>query len=87
MQGDRYLDPANLKAYLQYVTSTEDAIKKGTPQVYDPDLKIYIDSIKNMEEIFRWAGWTDYTAVIPEANMVDASFDDNAVKELGPFTP
>jgi hypothetical protein len=69
------------------VTSTEDAIRKGKPQAYDPDLKVYIDSIKNMEEIFRWAGWTDYTAVIPEANMVDPSFNDNAIKELGPFTP
>ena len=87
LQGDTYLDPANLKAYLKYVTSTEDAIKKGKPQNYDPDLKVYIDSIKNMEEIFRWAGWTDYTALIPEDKMVNSSFGENAVQELGPFTP
>jgi len=87
MQSDKYLDPANLKAYLQYVTSTEDAIRKGKPQVFDPDLKVYIDSIKNMEEVFRWAGWTNYTAVIPQDKMVDPSFEENAVKVLGPFKP
>jgi len=87
MQGDKYLAPENIKAYLKYVTSTEDAIKKGVPQVYDPDLKVYIDSVKNMEEIFRWAGWTDYTAIITEDKMADSSFVDNAVKVLGPFKP
>ena len=87
MQGDRYLDPANLKAYLKYVTATEDAIRKGKPQVYDPDLKVYIDSIKNMEEIFRWAGWTNYTAVISQDKMADSSFAETAVKVLGQFKP
>lgn len=87
IQGDKYLDPANIQAYLKYVTSTEDAIKKGSPQLYDPDLKIYIDSIKNMEEIFRWAGWTEYTTVIPEDKMADSTFVNSAVKSLGPFKP
>jgi NitT/TauT family transport system substrate-binding protein len=87
MQGDKYLDPANIKAYLKYVTSTEDAIRKGRPQVYDPDLKVYIDSVKNMEEIFRWAGWTNYTAVIPQDKMADPSFAEHAVKVLGSFKP
>lgn len=87
MQGDKYLDPANITAYLKYVTSTEDAIRKGRPQVYDPDLKVYIDSIKNMEEIFRWAGWTNYTTVIPQEKMADPSFAEQAVKVLGPFKP
>ena len=84
MQGDKYLDPANLKAYLQYVTSTEDAIRKGKPQVFDPDLKVYIDSIKNMEEVFRWAGWTNYTAVIPQDKMVDPSFGGNCSESVRP---
>lgn len=87
IQGSKYLDPANIQAYLKYVTSTEEAIKSGSPQLYDPDLKIYIDSIKNMEEVFRWAGWTEYTAVIPEDKMADAAFADNAVKTLGAFKP
>jgi len=87
MQGDKYLDPANLKAYLKFVTSTEEAIRKGKPQIFDPDLKIYIDSIKNMEEVFRWAGWTNYTNMIPQDKMVDSSFEENAVKVLGPYKP
>ncbi len=87
MQGDKYLDPANMKAYLKFVTSTEEAIRKGKPQVFDPNLKVYIDSIKNMEEVFRWAGWTNYTNVIPQDKMVDSSFEENAVKVLGPFKP
>jgi NitT/TauT family transport system substrate-binding protein len=87
MQGDTYLDPANLKAYLKYVTSTEEAIRKSKPQVYDPNLKVYIDSIKNMEEVFRWAAWTNYTTVIPQERMADPSFADLAVKVLGPPKP
>ena len=87
MYGDKYLDPANVKAYLKYVTSTEDAIRKGKPQTYDPNLRVYIESIKNMEEIFRWAGWTNYKTTISENKMVDASFVVNAVKVLGPYKP
>lgn len=87
MQGDKYLHPENMKAYLRYVTSTEQAIRKGRPQTYDPDLKVYIDSIKNMEQVFRWAGWTNYTIEIPEGNMANPSFVENAVKILGPFKP
>ncbi len=87
MQGGRYLDPANIKAYLRFVTATEEAIRKGRPQVYDPDLKVYIDSIRNMEEIFRWAGWTNYTTEISQEKMADISFTANAVRFLGPFKP
>jgi len=87
MQGDKYLDPANMKGYLRYVTSTEAAIRAGKPQVYDPNLKVDIDSVKNMEEIFRWAGWTNYTTEIPQEKMADDSFAANAVKVLGPYRP
>lgn len=87
MQGNKYLDPANMKGYLRYVTSTEAAIRAGKPQVYDPDLKVDIDSVKNMEEIFRWAGWTNYATEIAEEKMADTSFAANAVKMLGPFRP
>jgi NitT/TauT family transport system substrate-binding protein len=87
MQGDKYLDSANLKAYMRYVTSTEDAIRKGKPQLFDPNLKVYVDSIKDLEEVFRWAGWTNYTTVIPHNRMIDSSFEENAVKVLGPFKP
>jgi NitT/TauT family transport system substrate-binding protein len=87
MQGDKYLDPENLAAYLKFVTSTADAIRKGKPQVYDPDLKVYIDSIENMEQVFRWAGWTAYTTEVPLDKMADTSFEENAVRVLGPFKP
>lgn len=87
MQGTRYLDPENIQAYLKYVASTEDAIRAGKPQFYDPDLKVNLDSIKDMEEVSRWAGWTEYTTAIPEANLVDLSFVNSAVETLGPFKP
>jgi ABC-type nitrate/sulfonate/bicarbonate transport system substrate-binding protein len=87
MQGNKYLDPANMKGYLRYVTSTEEAIRVGNPQVYDPDLKVDMDSVKNMEEIFRWAGWTNYMTEIPQEKMADPSFAANAVKVLGPYKP
>lgn len=85
MQGAKYLDPENIKAYIKYTPSTEAAIKAGTPPFIDPDLKIYLDSVKNLEEVFRAEGWTDYTTVIPTDKMIDASFQENAVKVLGPF--
>jgi NitT/TauT family transport system substrate-binding protein len=87
IQGKKYLDSANLKAYLKYVTSTENAIRRGRPQLFDPDLKVYMDSIKNMEEIFREAGWTNYTTAIPQERMVDLSYAEQALKVLGPFKP
>jgi len=40
-----------------------------------------------MEEIFRWAGWTNYTIEIPQDKMADTSFTANAVKVLGPYKP
>ncbi len=83
MQGDKYLDPPNIAAYMKYTPSTEDAIKTGAPPYIDPDLKIYLDSIKNMEEVFRAEGWTDYTTVIPSDKMVDTTFVDNADKVAG----
>lgn len=87
MQGAKYLDPENIKAYLKYTPSTEEAIKTGVPPFIDPDLKIYLDSVKNLEEVFRAEGWTDYTTVIPTDKMIDASFQENAVKVLGAFKP
>ena len=87
MQGDKYLDPDNIKAYLKYTPSAEDTIKSGTPPFIDPDLKIYFESIKNLEDVFRSEGWTDYTNVIPSDKMVETSFVDNAVKVLGVFKP
>lgn len=87
MQGAKYLDPENIKAYLKYTPSTEAAIKTGIPPFIDPDLKIYLDSVKNLEEVFRAEGWTDYTTVIPADKMIDASFQENAVKVLGAFKP
>jgi len=87
MQGDKYLNPANMKAYLQFVTSTEETIRKGARQINDPDLKVYIDTIKDMEGVYRWAGWTTYTSVIPPEKMADTSFVENAVRVLGPYKP
>jgi hypothetical protein len=50
-------------------------------------MKVYIDSVKNMEEVYRWAEWTTYTSVIPPEKMADTSFVENAIKVLGPFKP
>ncbi|MBI5304253.1 MAG: ABC transporter substrate-binding protein [Chloroflexi bacterium] len=87
MQGAKYLDPENIKAYIKYTPSTEDAIKTGIPPFIDPDLKVYLDSVKSLEEVFRAEGWTDYTNVIAADKMADTSFVDNAVKVLGAFKP
>jgi len=87
MQGANYLDPENIKAYIKYTPSTEDAIKTGLPPFVDPDLKVYLDSVKSLEEVFRAEGWTDYTTAIPADKMADSSYQENAVKVLGAFKP
>jgi len=87
MQGDKYLDPDNIKAYIKYTPSTEDAVKSGVPPFVDPDLKVYLESVKSLEEVFRAEGWTDYNNTIAADKMADTAYVDNAVQVLGAFKP
>jgi len=87
MQGDDYLSDENLAAYLAYVKSTADAIRKGVPMIYDPEMKIDLDSLRDVERVHRENGRTDYTEPVDMSKVVDSSWRDYALSVLGPYQP
>jgi len=84
MQGDDYLSDENIAAYLKYVNSTEEAIRNGRRVVYDPDMKIPMDGLADVERVHRENGRTEYTDPVDLNSVVDESFVKQAVELLGP---
>ena len=83
MQGDDYLADENVAAYLAYVNSTEEALRAGTPVVYDPNQVIPVDGLADVEETHRENGRTEYETPIDLSNVVDTSFTEQALELLG----
>lgn len=83
MQGDDYLSKENIDAYLTYTTSTEEALRKGSPVIYDPDMTIPVDGLKDVERVHRENGRTDYDQPIDLSKVVDTQFVDKALAALG----
>lgn len=86
MQGADYLSPENIKAYLSYVNSTEEAIRKGRPVIYDPNMVIPVDGLADVERVHRENGRTAYDTPIDLASVVDERFTKNALQLLGEAT-
>ncbi len=86
MQGEDYLSQANVDAYLHYVNSTEEALRAGTPVVYDPSMVIPVDGLADVERVHRENGRTEYEEPIDLSKVVDASFTEWALSLLGPYT-
>ncbi len=84
MQGDDYLSDENIAAYLKYVNSTEEAIRNGRRVIYDPDMKIPVEGLADVERVHRENGRTEYTEPIDLNSVVDDSFVKQAVELLGP---
>ena len=84
MQGDDYLAQANIDAYLTYTNSTEAALRKGRPVVYDPNMAIPVDGLADVERVHRENGRTDYTTPVDMSKVVDDSFVKQAIDVLGP---
>jgi NitT/TauT family transport system substrate-binding protein len=84
MQGDDYLAQANIDAYLTYTNSTEAALRKGRPVVYDPNMAIPVDGLADVERVHRENGRTDYTTPVDMSKVVDDSFVKQALDVLGP---
>jgi NitT/TauT family transport system substrate-binding protein len=74
MQGDDYLAPENIEAYLTYTNSTEEAIRTGSPVIYDPEMKIPMDGLSDVERVHRENGRTEYTEPLDLSNVVDERF-------------
>ncbi len=85
MQGDDYLSPENLEAYLTFTNSTEEALRKGTPVVYDPNMTIPVDGLTDVERVHRENGRTDYEEPIDLSKVVNEQFVDQALAALGPY--
>ncbi|MCV0394035.1 MAG: ABC transporter substrate-binding protein [Rhizobiaceae bacterium] len=83
MQGEDYLAPENVEAYLKHTTSTEDAIRKGTPVVFDPSMQIPVDGLADVERVHRENGRTDYSDPIDLSKVVDETFTNKALETLG----
>ena len=85
MQGDDYLAPENIEAYLSYTNSTEDIIRSGKPVVYDPNMVIPVEKLSDIEDIHRTNGRTEYDTPIDMSNVVDGSFVEQAIEVVGPY--
>ncbi len=83
MQGDGYLSPKNLDAYMKYTASTEEALRKTAPAVYDPNMKIPVDGLADVERVHRENGRTDYDKPIDLKKVVDGQFVEKALAAIG----
>jgi NitT/TauT family transport system substrate-binding protein len=85
MQGDGYLAPANIEAYMTYTNTTEKAIREGNPVVYDPNLVVSFDGLRDVERVHRENGRLEYKEPIELAAVADDQFVKKAIAALGPF--
>lgn len=83
MQGENYLSPDNVAAYLTYVNTTEDALRKGIPVIYDPNQNISVEGLGDIERMHRQNGRVEYTDPIDLSKVVNASFGEWALSILG----
>jgi NitT/TauT family transport system substrate-binding protein len=82
MQGDDYLAPENIEAYLTYTNSTEEAIRTGSPVIYDPEMAIPVEGLADVERVHRENGRTEYTEPLDLSNVVDERFTEAARQAL-----
>jgi NitT/TauT family transport system substrate-binding protein len=85
MQGDEYLSDENVAAYLAYVNSTEEAIRTGTPVLYDPDLTIPVEGLADVERVHRENGRTDYEEPIDLSKVIVTDYAEWALEMAGPY--
>ena len=83
MQGKHYLDKKNMAAYMKYQRSSEEAIRKGMPMLFDPNLTIYTKSLGDIEGIHMKNGRLTYSKPIDKKKVVNSSFQEYAVSVLG----
>jgi NitT/TauT family transport system substrate-binding protein len=85
MQGDGYLDPANIQAYMTFTNTTEQAIREGNPVVYDPNLVVSFDGLRDVERVHRENGRLEYTQAIDLHAVADDQFVKKAIAALGEY--
>ena len=85
MQGNEYLAPANIEAYMTFANTTEKAIREGNPVVYDPDMKIPFETLGDAERVYRENGRLEYAKPIDLNVVADGQFVKKALAILGPY--
>ena len=83
MQGDDYLAAQNIAAYIKHTASTEEALRKGAPVIYDPNIQIPVDGLADVERVHRENGRTEYDKPLDLSKAVDTTFADKAIGVLG----
>ena len=83
MQGNDYLSAKNMEAYLSYVNTTEQALRTGSPVIYDPNQDISLDGLRDVERVHRENGRTEYKSPIDLQKATETSFVDWALSVLG----
>lgn len=83
MQGADYLSQANVDAYLKHNPTTVEAIRSGSPGIYDPNMAIPFDGLADLERVHRENGRTEYDKPLDLAKVIDARFVNKAVELLG----
>lgn len=83
MQGDDYLHPDNMAAYLQFTASTEEAIRTGVRVIYDPNVTIPIDGLADVERVHRENGRLEYDDPLDISTVVNETFTNRAIEILG----
>lgn len=85
MQGEDYYSDENMTAYLSFMNTTEEAIREGTPVVYDPNMVIPLEGLADVERVHRENGRVQYEEPIDLDNVVDTSFVEWARDVLGEY--
>lgn len=83
MQGTDYLSAENIAGYMAFTNSTEAALRKGRPVIYDPEMKIPVAGLADIEKTHRENGRTEYSNPLDLSNVIDERFTNAARKALG----
>ncbi len=86
MQGEDFLSPENLDAYLTYLpNATAESLRGDALLVFDPNQEIPVDGLADVERTHRENGRTAYETPIDLALVVDTSFVAWALEQLGAY--
>lgn len=86
MQGDELFSRENLDAFLSFLPgTTEEALRAGSPVVFDPNQEIPVDGLADVERVHRENGRTAYETPIDLEDVVELSFMAWALEQLGPY--
>ena len=85
LQGAGYLDEKNIAAYLKYMKTTEETIRKTPPGLYDPNLTVKVESLADVQATHMKNGRLEYKEPLPLDAIVDTSWQQYALMILGPY--